>query len=126
MSALERLLHQNNLLILGAGLLLAVAVVLVCRRLSWRWWLGWVALGVVVAGGLLGLRTPAATLSYHQAPPPPDAAPAPEAPGQPLAAETTVLPSEFTPTTAAGIASTLAASGGKPTLVEIYADFGLS
>jgi thiol:disulfide interchange protein len=106
-------LNQYGLLLLPLGLLAFGAIVLIRKRSSRKWWLTWVGLAALLAVGFFSLRTPAATLTYFQ-------------PSDPDSPDPVVQVSEvhqFADPEA--LRSFLATSGGKPTLVDFYTDFGV-
>jgi hypothetical protein len=124
---LPQLLNRYLLLTLPLLVLAGWAVVLMVRRARRRWWLAWGGLGVVLVAGFFSLRTPAATVTeFRPAPSPAVEEAATETPSaESLAALVKV--GETPPfTSAEEIRRFIASSGGKPTLVDFYTDFGLS
>lgn len=114
-------LNQHALLLAGGGALIVPAVVLGLWRASRGWWAAWAVLGLALTGTFFALRTPAATLSSFE----------PAVADEPAAAEAEPAPvlvlvheeiAGFDSVEA--IRAKLAASAGKPTLVDFYADFG--
>ena len=109
MILLPQVINQYLLIVLPFVVLSVWAVVLLWRRSSWRWWASWTfGCAVVLAAGL-ALRTPSATLIH------PDAA---EDEGNFIEIISFAR--------AAEVRACIDASGGRPTLVEFYADYGLS
>ena len=105
---LPQVINQNLLIVLPFVVLGVWAVVLLWRRSSWRWWAGWAFGGAVVLAAGLGLRTPTATLIH------------PPADGE---EENRVEIISFE--SIAEVRAAIDASGGRPTLVEFYADYGV-
>jgi hypothetical protein len=115
MNSVSQWLHQHDALLLMI-LVLGVTFTLIAyyRRRSVLLWTVWVLAVGLGTSAAFAIRTPAASLSEH-----------------------TVQPDVTTPTPATGVAyeepivksvediQSLLGRGGKPTLVEIYADFGL-
>lgn len=117
MISISEWVHQHSFLLLVVAVVSGTAVPLLVRRRS-RWlWSAWAGLILAAAGSLIVLRTPAATVSEH-------------------------LPGESVlSTTGADVGSLLAyrelslesehqieqvlAAGPKPTLVEVYVDYGI-
>src|SRR5262245_2934669 len=119
MNTVGQWVHQHNLLLLcaaavgGSGLLL-----LVFRWRSPRLWLLWSGVTASCVAALLSLRTPAASVSEHTDPGPAAASPEGMAPAAALSY------SEPDLKTVEAIDGLIAA-GAKPTLVEVYSDWGL-
>ena len=113
MVAWLQFINLNGLLLLGGGSLLVAAGWLACRRASWRGWAAWAATGAALVGVLIYLRTPPATLRILQP------ATAPDGPSL-------LLEDVLTFESPAAIRRFIAASGGRPTLVDVYADYGFS
>jgi hypothetical protein len=109
--------HQHNLLLLGVSLIAITGLLPVLRRRSLRMWLLWLGFTGLIAAGLFSLRTSNASVTEHAQP-----APADSELQQP---ETAVLYTEPDLKSVEAIEHFLA-EGGKPTLVEIYSDFGIS
>jgi hypothetical protein len=120
-------LNRYVLLLLPLLVVGGWAVGLLLRRAGRRWWLAWGGLCALLVAGFFSLRTPAATLTMFRPMPSPPVEETETAPGSPDAAPVAELISA-TPEFRSGeeIRSFLAASGGKPTLVDFYTDFGLS
>jgi hypothetical protein len=97
------------------------------RRARRRWWLAWGGLAVVLVAGFFSLRTPAATVTEFQPVPSPVVE---EAGTETVSAEAfaALVKVGETPqfTSAEEVRRFLTSSGGKPTLVDFYTDFGLS
>jgi hypothetical protein len=135
---LLQFLNQYFLVLLPAAVLAGCGVGLVLRRPRWGWWAAWAVLCLATGGGLLALRTPAATLTAFRAAGPAatliafrPAQPAEATPGDAgtelVAAGESLIRIDDTPqlNSVAEIRGFLADSGGKPTLVEFYTDYGL-
>ena len=107
MNSVSQWVHQHNILVILALVLgTALAVLMRYRRRSIRLWVAWsVALGLSVAV-VLSLRTPNARLSEYVGP---------------------ANHEEFSESALASVEEikSLLSRGGKHTLVEIYADFGV-
>lgn len=123
---LIQFLNQHALLLLGGGIVVVFALVLLLRRARRRWWGAWAVVCLALGSGFFYLRTPAATL---YSPPtqtewveytPEEALAGPEAlgVGDLFGHEASTLES------VEAIQGLIAASGGKPTLVDVYADYG--
>lgn len=113
MHTFSQWLHQHSFLLMLGAVFAALGLWLGWRRR----WAGRLALGgawLVVMGALwVGLRTPAATVAEHRA--------------RSLATPVAVGPAyaELALDSVAAIQATIAGSG-KPTLVEVYSDYGIS
>ena len=110
-------LHQHEILLVCAALILLVTIVLILRWRSIWMWLVWFAISGMSVGALVALRTPAATVSEYRGP------------------DTEILAYDIQGSTLAHIEPTpktveeiekLVGQPGKPTLLEIYADYGFS
>jgi hypothetical protein len=116
-----QLVRQHNIPIFVLATIAVTAFVLRRIRPSRPWWLLWVGYSAFACGLLLTLRTPAATLTFHDGVPT-QGSPSADEP-MPNAIDSTmqlVLP---TLTTVEDIKGFLG-SGDRPTLVEVYSDFG--
>jgi hypothetical protein len=114
MSGFARFFHEHDIFFAAGALWLAAAVPLVRWRPRPRWWAAWGAGGPALGLALFfGLRSPPATLTVGPDPGASDAAAAP------------ALAGEFVPASVDDIRRRIA-SAGRPTLVEIFSDFGLS
>jgi thiol:disulfide interchange protein len=109
---LPQFLNQYVLLLLPILLLVAWAAWLAAHRGSRKWWVVWLCLCVGLFAGIRTVRTPAATLTFF------GTAEKGEAPGQ-------EGPQVLQFTRPQDVRKAIANSGGKPTLVEVYADFGV-
>jgi hypothetical protein len=120
-------LNRYVLLLLPLLVVGGWAIGLLVRRVGRKWWLAWGGLCVLLVAGFFSLRTPAATLTVFRPTPLPPVEETGTAPGRTVAPPAVELISA-TPqfNGAEEIRSFLAASGGKPTLVDFYTDFGLS
>jgi hypothetical protein len=97
-------IHQHNFLLAGATVCVGLALILLYRRSRLRWWAAWTAGVSLFVATIFMLRTPDVTLST---------------PDSMLNYEELDLP------TVNAIEQAIP-SFGKPVLVEIYADLGLS
>ena len=115
MSTVGQWAHQHDALLL-VGLVLGASLggIAHLRRRSARLGAAWLVAAAVGAGAAYAVRTPAASLSEHVAA---DATPADPTP-RPAYEEPAVASAE-------DIRAVLG-RGGKPTLVEVYADYGIS
>jgi hypothetical protein len=114
MFTLSQWLHQHEILLVCAALILFVTVVLILRwRAIWMWFVWFAVCGASISV-LVMLRTSAASVSEHDKP---DTA---------LVAYDglTFAYSEPSPNSVEEIEK-LVGQPGKPTLLEIYADWGL-
>ena len=125
MNTFSQWVHQHNLLLLCAAVVAGTGVLLAFRWRSLRLWLAWLSLAGISLATLLTLRTPAASLTEHR--------PAADVESVPFAAadHESIVSSGATEYSQPDLESVAAiekmlASGGKPTLVEVYADYGLS
>jgi hypothetical protein len=115
MSTFGQWLHQHEVLIVLA-LVLGVGLGLLVRYRSWsvRWWAAWSATAGLGVLATVALRTPPASLSEHNS--------------VDLAQQGVPLEAVFAHDTpdfeSVEDIRTLLASAEKPTLVEIYADYG--
>jgi hypothetical protein len=121
MNTFSQWAHQHDLLLVCAAVIAGAGLLLVFLRPRWRWWFGWLGAAASCGVAAVALRTPAASLYEH---------PDPLAPTFALADEGTLMV-EFVGYSEPDLGSIEAieqaiAGGTKPTLVEIYADFGLS
>jgi hypothetical protein len=120
MNTLGQWAHQHDLLLVCAAVIACTGLLLVFRRPKYRWWLSWIGMTAACSFAVASLRTPAASLYVHPA----NAAPTNSAidtgdyPGPADYSEPDLGSME-------AIASAIAGST-KPTLVEIYSDFGIS
>jgi hypothetical protein len=110
-------LHQHEILLLCAALILFVTVVLILRWRSIWMWVVWFAISGMSVGALMALRTPAASVSEYGGP------------------DTEIFAYNIQDFTLAQIEPTpksveeiekLVGQVGKPTLLEVYADWGLA
>jgi hypothetical protein len=120
MNTFSQWVHQHDLLLVCAAVVGGAGLVLVYCRPKLRWWLAWLGLATACSVAGLALRTPAATLYEH-----------PESPSTAsLPTETTAMmpPAESSEPDLSSVEAVeeAIAGAGKPTLVEVYADFGLS
>ena len=116
MNSVSQWVHQHDaLLLLVLVLGVSFALILSYRRRSVRLWTVWAVAAGLGTSAAFAIRTPAASLSEHIVPedPTPDASPT-----------TRSTYEEPTLKSVEDIRSLLG-RGGKPTLVEIYADFGV-
>lgn len=118
MSTFGQWIHQHDLLLLCVAIVGASGMVLVFRWRSLHLWLIWLGLAGISLAGLLALRTPAATLSEHR-----EASDATSG----LGANDSLQATESSEPVLGSVEAIekLIAGGGKPTLVEVYADFGV-
>ena len=112
--------HQHNVLLLCAALVGGTCLILIFRCRSLRLWLLWSGLTVASLAALAALRTPAASISEHQAP---ESATTARDAAQPR--ERVIAYSEPDLNSVDAIEEVIARAG-KPTLVELYADYGVS
>jgi hypothetical protein len=116
MFTISQWLHQHEILLVCAAVILLVTVVLILRwRAIWMWFVWFAVCGASVSV-LVMLRTSAASVSEHKEP---DTALVFSFEGLTLAY------SEPYPNTVEEIEK-LVGQPGKPTLLEIYADWGLA
>lgn len=125
MSAHLEVFRQNNILIALAVLVVGGAVFLWYRGLGFRWWKLWACYSLVAGGLLLFLRTPAATLTDHYVPRDLEGRDSAAGPVANTFAPNWWQAKKFEPQSVAEIRDLLR-TGGKPTLVEVYSDYGLS
>jgi hypothetical protein len=120
MNTLGQWIHQHDLLLVGAAVITVTGLLLVVRRPNPRWWLAWLGMTAACSFAVASLRTPAASLYTH---------PDNETLMISLLDEDGTLDlvgySEPNLGSVEAIESALAGSE-QPTLVEIYADFGIS
>ncbi len=125
MHTFSQWVHQHNFLLLSATVVVGNGILLAFRWRSLRLWLAWLSLAGLSLTILLALRTPAASLSEHRE----------TTNGAPLTSVTTAPRSnvsfwttEFAEPDLGSVEAIekMIATGGKPTLVEVYADHGLS
>jgi hypothetical protein len=116
--------NQYFLLLVPLVLLAVGALFLVHLRRSRRWWLVWGVCATLIVGTLLWLRSPPATITQFRR--------AGTENGETLnlqgpASDAVVsqVSEVFAPGTLADIRAAIGSSGSKPTLVELYTDFGL-
>jgi hypothetical protein len=114
---LPQVVNQYLLLVLPTVVLAGWGIALACRRSALRWWGVWAGCCLLAGGGFLALRTPAATLLH----PRPAETVLREGTEGTEGTEETELPNLKS---VAEIRSCIAASGGRPTLVEFYTDLG--
>jgi hypothetical protein len=115
MNSVSQWVHQHDALLLMILVLgVSFALLLAYRRRSVRLWSVWVIAAGLGTSAALAIRTPAASLSEHTVPAD-DTAPAP----------TTASTYEEPTVKSVEDIRSLLAKGGKPTLVEIYSDFGI-
>jgi len=107
-------LHQHDLVLLGLGIIAVTGLLPLLGRRSPRSWLLWLCITVLTLAGLFSLRTSDASVTEH-------AGPAPEALETQL---TQLLYSEPDLKLVEAIEQMLA-DGKKPTLVEVYSDYGI-
>jgi hypothetical protein len=121
MNTFSQWVHQHDLLLLCAAVLTVIAILFGYLRLRLRWWLGWFGGVSLVCVAAVALRTPAASVYDHE--------------DRPITSDLLADADELTTELAAysepdlnsvdAIEKTLAESR-KPTLVEVYTDYGLS
>jgi hypothetical protein len=120
MNTLGQWVHQHDLLLVGAAVITVTGLLLVLRRPNLRWWLAWFGMTAACSFIFATLRTPATSLYVHAEN---------AALSNSSAAEGGILDmvgySEPDLGSIEAIESALAQSE-KPTLIEIYSDFGLS
>jgi hypothetical protein len=120
-------LNRYALLLLPLLVVGGWAAGLLVRRAGRKWWLAWGGLSALLVAGFFSLRTPAATLTMFRPLSPTPVEETGTAPGYP---DTSPVVERVSATPQFGsadeIRSFLAASGGKPTLVDFYTDFGVS
>jgi hypothetical protein len=104
-------LHQHDLLLLGLGIIAATGLLPLLRRRSPRAWLLWLGVTGLTLAGLFSLRTSNASVTEHDGP-------APEA----LEAQLLYMEPDLKSVEAI---EQLLADGKKPTLVEVYSDYGI-
>ena len=124
MSEYLQLFRQNNILIALVFLVVGGAAFLWYRRLGSKWWKLWACYSLVAAGLLVSLHTPAATLTDHFTPRGSAEGNSSVGPLADKSAPGSWQPREFEPKTVEEIQDLLR-TGGKPTLVEVYSDYGL-
>src|SRR5262245_56268724 len=112
MTHFYQLLNGYALLWAPALLALILAGLLLYRRARPRWWAAWIAGCGAAVAGLALLRTPDTSIVQ--------AAPADSGSGQFVE----IASAEEWTTAGGSIAEAVANSGGRPTLVEFYTDFG--
>ncbi|HLW64564.1 MAG TPA: hypothetical protein VKS79_04530 [Gemmataceae bacterium] len=113
-------LHQHEILLACAALVLFVTVILILRWRSIWMWLVWFAISGMSVGALMVLRTPAATVSEYRGPETEHIS------YEGLNVQSiTFAYSEPAPKSVEEIEK-LVGQVGKPTLLEIYADYGFS
>ena len=117
--------RQHNVLIFVLAGIAAGAVLLRYRRLSRKWWLLWSGWSAVACGLLFNLHTPAATLTSHAQLETRNRPSETETPQQTNDTSNILQFAEPTPQTIEDIHALLK-GGDRPTLVEVYSDFGLS
>ena len=106
--------HQHSFLLLLMAVLGGTAIVLLVKRRPYWLWSVWVGLALTAAGTVFLLRTPAASVSEHL--------PQPAIEGK----KTASLPAyhELVGLDSEEQIEALLAAGPKPTLVEVYVDYG--
>lgn len=118
-----QLARQHNIPIFVLATIAVTALVLRRIRSSRPWWLLWGGYSAAACGLLLTLRTPAATLTFHDSKPvqgslsPNEPAPFPNTIESNMQVVQPILK------TVEDIKGFLG-SGDRPTLVEVYSDFG--
>ena len=125
-----QLARQHNIPIFVLATIVVTALVLRRIRSSRPWWLLWGGYSAAACGLLLTLRTPAATLTFHDAVPTfhdSKSAQDPLSPNEPAPFPNTI---ESNIQVVQPILKTVEdikrflGSGDRPTLVEVYSDFG--
>jgi hypothetical protein len=120
MNAFNVWVHQHSVLLAGGALVGLLTLLLVSHRRTLRHWLIWsVAVGTYAAVVFL-LRTPAASISEHHEP---TVAANSRPTGLPPVASR--VKDEVELASVEAIREMLG-TGGKPTLVELYVDYGFS
>lgn len=125
MNTFSQWVHQHDLLLLCAAVVGSTGVLVAFRWRSPRLWAAWLGLTGISLAVLLALRTPAASLSEHRGPHGVTTVGSGEVDQGAGIPVTTPEYSELNLGSVEAIKQTIAA-GGKPTLVEVYADYGLS
>ena len=121
MHLLPQFLNQYALLLLPILIMTAWATALIIRRSAFRRWLPWVGVWIVLLAAASYLRTPASTVTSFQ----PSASETDDLLRLQDRVESLHLIREVRPfTSPEEIRGFLAASRGKPTLVDFYTDFG--
>ena len=125
MNTFSQWVHQHNLLLLCATIVGGTSVLLAFRWRSLRLWLAWLSLVGISLTTLLALRTPAASLSEHREAG--DGATVSFA-ATDHGANVSFWATEYREFDLGSVEAIekIIATGGKPTLVEVYADYGLS
>jgi hypothetical protein len=111
-------MHQHDLMLLIAALLVITSIVLLHHRRSRLLWCVAAALGVSLVVAAIVLRTPSASITEHR-----------RTENELTAADDFrqgLVRNEETQLGSIEQIEALLASGDKPTLVELYADYGLS